>query len=554
MPSVPYQCALSSPLRPDNWDNALATMPDRPFVHFLIRGIRWGFRIGVTAGASYKAAARNLKSAYDRPDIISAYLQREVELGRLLALPSLPRLSPPLLQISPFGAIPKKYKPDKWRLIVDLSSPKGYSVNDAIASELCSVSYTSVDRAVDFVKHLGEGCLLAKLDLKEAYRAVPVHPSDQRLLAVLWQGTTYLDRALPFGLRSAPKLFSALTDAMMWMLYERGIEMALHYLDDFLILGPAGSPLCGQALQTTLTLCDELGFPVALEKTEGPATTLTFLGIEIDSVAGQVRLPHDKLERLLTTINQWMKQADDPTPRGTGKKRELLSLIGLLTHAATVVRPGRAFLRGLIDATAAVQDLEHWVHLNRSARADIAWWHTFLRTWNGISVMPPSNEPFIIVSDASGGWGCGAMYANLWFQLQWPEKWYTVAIAPKELVPIVMAVILWGPYWAGKRVRCLCDNISVVAAVNKGAARDPALSSLLRTLAFVTAVLDISLTARHLPGYRTPQQMHCPGINCHCSSLSTPRHLQSQPSSLRSCGNWCSTRLCIGQVQAGRGC
>ena len=357
-----------------------------------------------------------------------------------------------------------------------------------------------MDRAVDFVKHLGEGCLLAKLDLKEAYRAVPVHPSDQRLLAVLWQGTTYLDRALPFGLRSAPKLFSALTDAMMWMLYERGIEMALHYLDDFLILGPAGSPLCGQALQTTLTLCDELGFPVALEKTEGPATTLTFLGIEIDSVAGQVRLPHDKLERLLTTINQWMKQADDPTPRGTGKKRELLSLIGLLTHAATVVRPGRAFLRGLIDATAAVQDLEHWVHLNRSARADIAWWHTFLRTWNGISVMPSSNEPFIIVSNASEGWGCGAMYANLWFQLQWPEKWYTVAIAPKELVPIVMAVILWGPYWAGKWVRCLCDNISVVAAVNKGAARDPVLSSLLRTLAFVTAVLDISLTARHLPG------------------------------------------------------
>ena len=220
---------------------------------------------------------------------------------------------------------------------------------------------------------------------------------------------------------------------MMWMLYERGIETPLHYLDDFLILSPTGSPLCGQALQTTLTLCDELGVSSRPgEKPQGPATTLTFLGIEIDSVAGQVRLPHDKLDRLLTTINQWMKQADDPTPRGRGKKRDLLSLIGLLTHAATVVRPGRAFLRGLIDATATVQDLEHWVHLNRSARADIAWWHTFLRTWNGISVMPPSNEPFIIVSDASGGWGCGAMYANLWFQLQWPENWSTVAISPKE--------------------------------------------------------------------------------------------------------------------------
>ena len=295
---------------------------------------------------------------------------------------------------------------------------------------------------MDFVRHLGEGCLLVKLDLKEVYRAVPVHPSDQRLLAVLWQGTTYLDRALPFGLRSAPKLFSALTDAMMWMLYERGIETALHYLDDFLILGPAGSPLCGQALQTTLTLCNELGFPVAPEKTEGPAITLTLLGIEMDSVAGQVRLPHDKLDRLLTTISQWMKLADDPTPRGTGKKRDLLSLIGLLNHAAAVVRPGRAFLRGLIDATTTVQDLEHWVHLNRSVRADIAWWHTFLRTWNGHVR------------------GMGLRSNVLWFQLQWPENWSTVAIAPKELVPIVMAVSLWGPYWAGKRVRCLCDNTS----------------------------------------------------------------------------------------------
>ena len=206
-----------------------------------MRGIRWGFRIGVTAGTSYKPSARNLKSAYDCGDVISAYLQHKIEHSRLHGLPSLPHLSRPLSQISPFGAIPKKYKPDKWRLTVDLSSPKGYSVNDAITSELCSVSYTSVDRAVDFVRHLGKGYLLAKLDLKEAYRAVPVHPSDQQLLAVSY--TTYLDRALPFGLRLAPKLFSALTDAMMRMLYERGIK-ALHYLDDFLALGLAGSPLC----------------------------------------------------------------------------------------------------------------------------------------------------------------------------------------------------------------------------------------------------------------------------------------------------------------------
>ena len=80
-------------------------------------------------------------------------------------------------------------------------------MNDAIRQDLCSVSYASLDHAVELVKALGPGILLAKLDLKEAYRAVPVHPSDQRLLSVAWKGTTYLDKALPFGLRSAPKLF-----------------------------------------------------------------------------------------------------------------------------------------------------------------------------------------------------------------------------------------------------------------------------------------------------------------------------------------------------------
>ena len=445
---------------------------------------------------------RNRGSAYTKPDVISAYLAREVNLGRMTPLPTVPPLAPPLLQLSPFGIIPKKNKPDKWRLIVDLSSPEGHSVNDAIREDLCSVSYASVDHAVELAKSLGRGALLAKLDLKEAYRAVPVHPSDQRLLAVSWNGTTYLDKALPFGLRSAPKLFSALTDAVMWILHDRGIHSALHYLDDFLVLGPPGQPTCVKGLSTILALCNELGFPVAEEKTEGPATVLTFLGIEIDTLQQQVRLPQDKLLRLTATIAGWMNQTEQPTPRRSAKKRDLLSLLGLLHHAATVVRPGRAFLRGLIDAAATVQSLDHWVHLTCSARADLAWWHIFLTTWNGTSFMPPSNVPLLLVSDASGTWGCGAFQGNCWFQLQWPESWTSVSIAPKELVPIVVATTLWGPQWAGKHVQCLCDNTAVVRAINKGSAKDPSLSHLLRLLAFQAAVMHIRVTARHLPGVK----------------------------------------------------
>ena len=63
-----------------------------------------------------------------------------------------------------------------------------------------------------------------------------------------------------------------------------------------------------------------------------------------------------------------------------------------------------------------------------------------------------------------------------------------------------MAAILWGPYWAGKRVRCLCDNMAVAATVNKKTAKDPLLARLLRILALVSALLDISISAQHLPG------------------------------------------------------
>ena len=371
-PALPYHLSEHSHIT----SRAPRSLPDRDLADFIRRGTTKGFRIGILDERHLQSASWNLKSADDNPQVISVYLEREVALGRLCKLYPVP--SSTAVHISPFGAIPKKHRPNKWRLIVDLSSPAGHSVNDAIVEDMCSVTYASLDQAVKMTQALDKGCLLAKLDLKEAYRAVPVHPSDQRLIAVQWNGETYIDRALPFGLRSAPKLFSALTDAMMWFLYERGVEAALHYLDDFLLLGPPSSVECAQSLSTTLSLCEELGFPVAPEKTEGPTTVLTFLGIELDTSCQVLRLPYDKWERLLAVIQQWLSQSACPAPRGSGKKRDLLSLLGLLSHAAVVVRPGRAFLHSLFDAAAVARELDHWVHLNKAARADLSWWHTFL--------------------------------------------------------------------------------------------------------------------------------------------------------------------------------
>ena len=106
--------------------------------------------------------------------------------------------------------VPKDHQPGKFRLIIDLSAPVGGSVNKEIDPNLTSLTYPRVEDAVRLIKAAGSGAFMAKLDLKAAYRHVLVHPDDQSLLAIRWGGTTYLDTAIPFGLCSAPKLFTGL--------------------------------------------------------------------------------------------------------------------------------------------------------------------------------------------------------------------------------------------------------------------------------------------------------------------------------------------------------
>ena len=100
-----------------------------------------------------------------------------------------------------------------------------------------------------------------------------------------WNGLIYVDKVLPFGLRSAPKLYNAVADAMLWVLMKMGGMDAIHYLDDFLLFGAPGSLQCAEVLEKALETCVRLGVPVAPKKTEGPSTKLVFLGNELDTVS-----------------------------------------------------------------------------------------------------------------------------------------------------------------------------------------------------------------------------------------------------------------------------
>lgn len=152
---------------------------------------------------------------------------------------------------------------------------------------------------------------------------------------------------------------------------------------------------------------------VSRNKLEGPTTQFAFLGIWLDMERLEVRLPEEKMERLRQLIQEWKK-------KHSCTKRELLSLLGVLNYACQVVKPGRSFLRRIVELSKVVKKNHHHIQLNNSLCSDLEWWATFLPVWNGVGML--SNlchrpHTVAVTSDASGGWGCGAYSTGgQWFQ------------------------------------------------------------------------------------------------------------------------------------------
>ena len=123
-----------------------------------------------------------------------------------------------------------------------------------------------------------------------------------------WKDHIFVDGMLPFGLRSAPKIFNAVADALEWIVGQEGVELIFRYLDDFAVLGPPDSPVCQRALDILERVCAYLGIPLAIEKRDSPSPVITFLGIVIDTVKQELRLPADKLERLMNMVTEWERK------------------------------------------------------------------------------------------------------------------------------------------------------------------------------------------------------------------------------------------------------
>ncbi len=471
-----------------------------------MEGIERGVPIDFTGNRSTNRTCRNLRSALDSAATIAAVskvIAKDVASGKKAG----PFDAPPFIffSASPIGAVPKRNS-TAVRVIHHLSYPYGGDSINASITEI-KAPLGRFDQAIYWIQKLGRGCWLVKLDVEAAYKQVPVRAEDWPLIGFMWEGKYYYERVLPFGLKSSCRLWELYANALQRII-ERvtGIKSIVHYIDDFLFVIETRDQ-AQAALDITIRVSSALGVPFASDKTEGPATCLTFLGIELDTVAMTASLSAERLHELQSLLRDWEGVE-------VATVQELDSLHGKLNWATNVVRPGRSYLRRLIDFTSEAQRKGPGPHrLTKAVRRDLKWWGDFAPKWNGISLLYDqhwSEAPLIQLFTDACETGYGGVFGDQWFHGNWTPKQYHRALGPKgsrsmpflELLALVLAAATWGNQWRGKRITFRSDCMPVVQALDyrKRSSKIERLNALVRHLTHLAAIHGFDFRCHHIPG------------------------------------------------------
>ncbi|XP_074539253.1 uncharacterized protein LOC141800545 [Halichoeres trimaculatus] len=489
----------STPLNVQALAAELLNHPDSSFTNHLLTGLSQGFRVGVVALPDINFVSKNLQSATNEPDIVTQLLGKELNKGYLIG----PFDSPPfpVFRTSPIGVATRKYSGKK-RLIFDLSAPRSgpiMSVNSLIPPVPFSLHYSTVDNAIKLIKIAGRGAWLSKADITDAFKIVPIHPSQWHLFGVKWDQKFYFAVRLTFGCRSSPFIFNLVSEALCWILLNNiRLPAVLHLLDDFLLIDPPHDNSCS-SLTKLKQLFNKLGVPLSDEKTLGPATSLEFLGITLDTSAMKASLPEQKLERI-RSICQSLSSS------GSFSKQQLLSLLGHLNFAMRIIPQGRSFISRLLDLASSVPNLHDQLELDEGCRSDLKFWSELLDQWNGISFfyddIVHSSDAIQFFTDAAPSVGFGGFYQGQWFADHWPPSFSELdfSSALYEIYPIAVACHVWGHLWHRKRIAVLCDNQAVVEIINKGRSSSCAIMPFMRRITWLSVNLNFIITARHVPG------------------------------------------------------
>ena len=459
----------------------------------LLDYIKFGFPLGYMGPQSHSAQTPNHPSATQYVSQVDSFIKNELSLGGLIGpLPGLPFDT--WTHVSPIMTRPKS-DPEKRRVITDLTFPRDRSINAFIRKNTVmgmanSHSLPTVDSLVDRVLDIGPGAHMFTIDVSRAYKNFKSCPLDWPLLAIRWREDHYLDVTMPFGARASSGHMQRVADSIVAALARSGI-VAHMYLDDLVVVAPSYDMAMSQ-YDFAKELLARLGLPEAMDKSQPPATAIKWLGVNVDSIAGTLSIPHEKIEQLVTLSKCAIR-------RRSITRKQLQSILGKMLHVAKCIHPARLFVARLLDELRGPK--RTFINLNSSMRADIKWFIEFASQWNGVALFPNKQLVREIVVDACIQ-GIGAATHSSAYAVRLRQE-ATLAPNITEIEAINVAVALQtflGPSDTGKTIKVLCDNLPAVSVLQTGRGKNHVVLEAARQAWMVQALFQVSIIYEHIPG------------------------------------------------------
>ena len=473
------------------WERYLVGYEDKQIVDFLAYGWPVSFDRKCPLVSTFEPHA----SGKEHPESVNYYIKTELGHEALLG----PFGGPPVV---PFHASPLMSRPKKdsemRRIVLDLSWPNGYSVNDGIDSDFYledrhQIHLPTIDLMEQRILQLGRGCYLYKTDLSRGYRQLRVDPFDWPLLGFQYGNKFFLDICPPFGLRSAAMMMQRTSQAVAYILRGKGF-LVFPYIDDF-----GGTEKTeeeeGKALVSLQSILVDVGLKEAKHKVCLPSQIMIWLGILFNTMTMTMSIPHDKLSEIMQSLGEWKNRIH-------ATRKEMQSIIGVLQFVAKVAPPVRLFINRMLECLRDTPPTGCHT-LSWGFKKDIDFFLKLLPQINGVRIIDKALlVPADVIELDACLTGCGAWCGSKFYGRKFPH--YIMKqehpIAHRKFLNLVVAVKLWARWWAGHRIEIRNDNMNTCLMIMTGKSIDPFMQSCARELYQVVAANDIDLNVVHTPG------------------------------------------------------
>lgn len=428
-----------------------------------------------------------------RPNIIKDQAQLDFvrrEVATMLELGAVSRSNTPPAAIWQLMTAPKA-GPRKYRLVVNMKP-----LTPAVHSPAFKL-----ERLEEFLLLLRPGDHIWTRDLRDGYFHLAMAPTSRPLLGFQLDGSWYVYNVLPFGLRSAPFIFTKLMRLPLRLLRAGGDMACLGYIDDIAGAAPPDKS-AAQARKTDDTLAS-LGLVVAEDKKQEPATSAVVLGLRLDTVLNRITLPQDKLNKTLALARGVLTMAGRPSHKVDA--RLVASLLGKLQWFARAAPLARLYSRSLQFDLRRVVDWSQRVVVSHAARQDLAVILRSAEDWNRRGAPIWRDQPIAqVFSDASNtGWGAALYVHGRMAQTvagTWDPLWRVQHINAKELQAVLLAVRAFLPRLTGAAVEFRIDNITAVSYLRHAGGYYPHLVAIAKTVLALLLRADCQPNFQHLRG------------------------------------------------------